>query len=102
MNFENLYELGRTPSGKSSVRQVTKEGLHSQTKQHKLRVTRGRVRRPITVEAVPAKAYPSDSRARLRTAAMPFVAHGIRRLIDQGVYEIDQDGNIVLAKERKK
>ncbi len=81
---------------------MAKEGLRSQTKQHKIRVTRGRVRRPITVEVVPAKTYPADSRVRLRAAAMPFIAHAIHRLIDEGLL-IEVDSKIISAnKEERK
>lgn len=81
---------------------MAKEGLRSQTKQHKIRVTCGRVRRSITVEAVPAKTYPADSRVHLRVAAMPFIAHAIRRLNDEGLL-IEVDGKIIPAnKEERK
>lgn len=80
---------------------MKRKSLHSRSKQLKLRVTRGRIRRSITAEAVPARSSPADSVVRLHAAAVPFVAHSIRRLIEQGVCVIDERGNIAVAKEHK-
>ena len=75
---------------------MTEHHLQPQPKQHTLRVTRGRIRRPIAVEAVPASAGVVDPKARahgLDTALVRFGAAWIRDLIQEGIIIVDSSGN---------
>ena len=69
--------------------------LPFQQKPRKLKPWRRRARRPLVVEAVPAKEVPPDCVRRFRSAHAVFAADMIRDLIDRGVYEV-VDGKLRL------